>query len=67
VAGTGLPVEALAEVLGDGAWLLVLDNLVALFVDRTRAVRPGFALIEDNAAAVAEICRRLERLPLAIE
>ena len=67
MAGTGLPVEALAEVLGDGAWLLVLDNLVALFVDRTRAVRPGFALIEDNAAAVAEICRRLERLPLAIE
>jgi len=67
VAGTGSPVEALAEALGDGAWLLVLDNLVALFVDRTRAVRPGFALIEDNAAAVAEICRRLERLPLAIE
>jgi len=40
---------------------------VALFVDRARAVHNGFALTEGNAAAVAEICRRLEGLPLAIE
>ena len=33
---------------------------VALFIDRARAVRPGFALTPGNAAAVAEICRRLE-------
>jgi predicted ATPase/predicted negative regulator of RcsB-dependent stress response len=129
LAGTGPPADALAEQIGDGAWLLILDNLeqvtgaapdlgelladcpgvtilatsrtvlglraeqeypvpplplpadsatapeaelaaspaVALFVDRARAVRPGFTLIESNAAAVAEICRRLEGLPLAIE
>jgi predicted ATPase len=40
---------------------------VRLFEARARAVAPGFELTSDNAEAVAEICRRLDGLPLAIE
>ncbi len=40
---------------------------VELFVERARAVQPGFALDDTNADAVAEICRRLDGIPLAVE
>ena len=40
---------------------------VRLFVERAHAAAPGFELTSGNAAAVTEICRRLDGLPLAIE
>jgi predicted ATPase len=49
-----------AEILGQ-------CEAVALFLDRTRAVQPEFAITEDNGPAVAEICARLDGLPLALE
>jgi predicted ATPase len=40
---------------------------VRLFTERAQAVAPGFRLTSQNVGAVAEICRRLDGLPLAIE
>jgi predicted ATPase/DNA-binding SARP family transcriptional activator len=53
---------------GDGELAAVAAAAsVRLLADRARAVRPGFALTEANAADVARICRVLEGMPLAIE
>ncbi|MFM9904894.1 MAG: protein kinase domain-containing protein [Pyrinomonadaceae bacterium] len=40
---------------------------VSLFVERAKAVKNGFALTDENSKAIADICRRLDGLPLAIE
>ena len=42
-------------------------DAVALFCERARAHDPGFEISDGTAAAVAEICRRVDGLPLAIE
>ncbi|HEV7993726.1 MAG TPA: BTAD domain-containing putative transcriptional regulator [Gemmatimonadaceae bacterium] len=61
--------EALG-VASETAWLvppLASDEAVQLFVERARASLPSFALTNANAQPVAEICRRLDGIPLAIE
>ena len=67
-----LPVEPLAVPAAAGRSAPPLAGLagvaaVRLFVERAAEVRPGFSLTAENAAPVAEICRRLEGLPLALE
>ena len=58
-------------VAGEVSWrvpsLSLADEAIELFTDRARRVRPDFRLTDDNAAIAAEICRRLDGVPLAIE
>src|SRR5207249_11038289 len=44
--------------------VLAQSDAVKLFIERARAVKPDFMVTPDNAAAVAEICVRLDGLPL---
>ncbi|HEY0602297.1 MAG TPA: tetratricopeptide repeat protein, partial [Herpetosiphonaceae bacterium] len=60
-----LPVPSLAQLAPEE--LLVHAPAVALFTQRAQAVDPAFQITSENAAAIAEICLRLDGLPLAIE
>ncbi|HWL50527.1 MAG TPA: adenylate/guanylate cyclase domain-containing protein, partial [Acidimicrobiia bacterium] len=51
----------------DPAADIAASEAVSLFTDRARAVRPDFVVSEGNASTIAEICLRLDGLPLAIE
>ncbi|TQS24790.1 AAA family ATPase [Microbispora sp. KK1-11] len=46
---------------------LELYDGISLLTERAAAVLPGFTVTEDNQAAVAELCRQLDGIPLAIE
>jgi predicted ATPase len=56
----GVPADGQSESLSE-------YESVRLFGTRARAARPDFRVDDENVAAVAEICRRLDGLPLAIE
>jgi predicted ATPase len=61
---TPLPTPAAGDVSVE---TVARSAAVELFVARARQVRPGFVLTAGNAAAVAELCRRLDGIPLALE
>jgi predicted ATPase/DNA-binding SARP family transcriptional activator len=46
---------------------LAAADAVRLFVERAGSVKPGYQLTERNAASIAQICQRLDGIPLAIE
>lgn len=46
---------------------LAASESARLFIERAIAVAPGFKVTDDNAAAISEICHRLDGIPLAIE
>jgi predicted ATPase len=46
---------------------LLASDAVQLFTDRARDARGGFVATEENAPAIAQVCRRLDGIPLAIE
>ena len=58
-----LPDTGLEQTPGE----LLRCEAVGLFVERAEAVAPGFALTQDNGPAVADLCARLDGMPLAIE
>jgi predicted ATPase/class 3 adenylate cyclase len=69
VAGERILVVASLSVPEDTEQLEVVaaSDAVRLFIDRAVAVRSGFALDAANAAAIAQVCERLDGVPLAIE
>ena len=63
-----VPPLTLPEAAGPGTAAVANHyEAVQLFVARAQAIQPEFILSDDNAGAIAEICQRLDGLPLAIE
>lgn len=59
----GVPGEAMWQVPS----LSLTDDAIELFADRARLAKTDFTVTGDNASTVAEICHRLDGMPLAIE
>ena len=61
------PIGLAGEVTWRVPSLSLDDEAIELFVERARRVRPDFAVTADEAGTLAEICGRLDGMPLAIE
>ncbi|KRF17051.1 hypothetical protein ASG90_06880 [Nocardioides sp. Soil797] len=61
------PLRVPTEEEGRSPGIGAQNPAMALFAERASAVVPGFEITPANQAAVAEVCRRLEGVPLAIE
>jgi non-specific serine/threonine protein kinase len=63
-----VPPLPLPERAASGTAAALGENAaVRLFAERAGELEPGFALTDENAGTIAEVCRRLDGLPLAIE
>jgi predicted ATPase/transcriptional regulator with XRE-family HTH domain len=67
VSLSNVDLQRLANAAAESITELVASEAVQLFVDRARLVVPSFAITEHNARAVAQVCQRLDGIPLAIE
>jgi predicted ATPase len=66
--GLGVPDEQVRPVRSLDAAAGIDSAAVSLFVERAQGIAPGFSMVDgDEAAAVTEICQRLDGIPLAIE
>jgi predicted ATPase len=66
--GLGVPDEQVRPMRSLDAAAGIDSAAVSLFVERAQGLAPGFSMVDgDEAAAVTEICRRLDGIPLAIE
>ena len=62
-----MPLPAPGVESGQSVDALLTNDSIRLFVDRATAAQPAFRLTTKSAAAVTEICRRLDGIPLALE
>jgi predicted ATPase len=66
--GVGVPDEQVWPVRSLDATAGIDSAAVSLFAERAQGIAPGFSMVDgDEAAAVIEICQRLDGIPLAIE
>ena len=72
----GIPGEAVYRVpslaipdlhTAQSAGSILKSEAACLFIDRAKSVAPAFAVSDENAAAIAKVCARLDGIPLAIE